>query len=126
MGVYDRAIATAQRIIAQKGQAVTWESRENGDPVDADKPWRSGATEKTDHTVNIVFLPYNRQNYEFLRMIAGTEIPAGKMYGLMGAVDFSPALKDTVLRGSERLGVTAIDVLAPNGDPILYTIGFDR
>lgn len=126
MGEYDRAIATAQRLIAKKGMSVTWEQRANGEPADPDKPWRPAAAEPTNKTVSIVFLPYNRENQKFLSLLAGTEVPRGEEYGLMGAVDFEPTLKDTVLRGSQRLGVETIDVLAPSGQPILYTIGFMR
>lgn len=124
MGEYDRAIATAQRLIAKKGMSVTWEQQTNGTPTDPGKPWRPSGAAPTEKTVNIVFLPYNRENQQFLSMLAGTEVPKGNEYGLMGAVDFEPNLKDTVVRGTQRLGIETIDRLAPNGQVVLYTIGF--
>lgn len=124
MSEYDRAIATAQRLIAKKGMSVTWKQLTNGTPADPDKPWRPGATEHTDKTVNIVFFPYNRENQKFLALLTGTEVPKGEEYGLMGAVDFTPTLKDTIVRNGETLAVETINLLAPAGDPVLYTIGF--
>ncbi len=126
MGEYDHAIATAQRLIAKKGQTVTWQVRENGVSVDAETPWKPEDAPVVEHQVSIVFLPYNRSNYEFLKMMTGTEVAVGKTYGLMGAVGFDPVLKDTIVRDGESMGVATIDVLAPNGQPVLYTIGFDR
>lgn len=126
MGEYDRAIATAQRLIAKKGMTVTWEQQENGEAPDPSKPWRPAEAEPVEHEVSIVFLPYNRENQQFLSMMTGTEIPQGAEYGLMGAVDFTPNLNDTVVRNGVRLGIEKIDLLAPAGDPVLYTIGFKQ
>lgn len=42
----------------------------------------------------------------------------------MGAVEFTPAINDVVLRGSETLRIKSIDIVAPNGDPILYKLEF--
>lgn len=127
MGQFDRAIATAKRLIEKNGQVVTWRKTEDGTAPDGSKPWKPGTTVVTDYPVSIVFLPESRVGYEFLAMLANTEVPKGKLTGLMAAPSgFVPTLKDVVVRGSETLGLRSLDPLAPNGDVIIYTIGFDR
>ena len=124
MGVFDRQIANAKRSIAHKGQSVIWREPALAD-ADSDTPWKPGDAPPDDHVVNIVFLPDNRTNYEFLALMANTEVPKGRLIGLMAAVDFTPTLKGVVIRDGVTLGVRTIDPLAPNGQAILYTIGFD-
>lgn len=125
MGVYDRQIATAKRLIAAKGQSVIWRQLTDGNPADSDKPWNAGETRKKDHTVSIVFLPDTRSGYEMLRAMGVTEVPKGNMIGLMAQVPFTPALKDIVLRDGVPVAIRTITPLAPNGENILYTVGFD-
>jgi hypothetical protein len=127
MGQFDRAIATAKRLIAKNGQTVTWRKTQDGVPADGAKPWKPGTTVVVDYSVPIVFLPESRVGFEFLAMLANTEVPKGKLTGLMAApADFVPTLKDIVIRGGETYSIRTLDPLAPNGDVILYTIGFDR
>lgn len=124
--VYATQIAAAKRLIAAKGQSVTWKSITDGAPADPTKPWKPSSSSTINYTVSIVFLPDGRVNREFIRQLNGTEIPKGRLIGLMAAVPFQPSLKDTVLRGSEVLTVEAIDPIMPNEEIIMYTVRFDR
>lgn len=126
MGVYDRQIATAQRLIREKGQSVTWRSVRDGAPGDSSQPWKPGAAVNTDNTVNMVFLPPDRRNSEFLRLLADTELPKGDVLGYMGAVSFTPSLKDIIIRGSETYTITSLDHLQPNEESILWIVGLKR
>lgn len=126
MARFDRQIATALRLIAKNGQSVTWNSIVNGAPADPNTPWIPAEPDDIEtHTVDICFLPIDRENMETMRYIFGTEVPGGNSMGLMGAVDFSPFLKDTVLRGSETLRIKKIKKLEPNGQVILHWIIFE-
>lgn len=127
MGVYDGLVATALRIIERKGQSVTWEKR-TATGGTAAKP---GSTTVTNNTVNMCFVPLEREYLStFLAMFKNTEVPTGLILGLMGRVSFAPELKDTVLRGSERLSVAdenGIEVYDPNGEgAILYLVRLSR
>ena len=125
MGVYDRQITSAKRLIAKQGQSATWQQIVDGAPADSSKPWLPGVAADVFNSVSMVFLPDSQTNREFIRLLTGTEVPTGSLTGLMGAVDFDPAIKDVVIRDGETLSVQKIDKLAPNGDAILYTIWFD-
>jgi len=121
MGQYDALIATAKRLIAQKGQAVTWKSI--GDPVaDPNKPWEPTSQVVTDYSANIAFLPINLSTRKFSQAITGTDIPIGTEKGYMGAQSFEPKIKDVILRNGKTLTVLSIDRIAPDGSPILYTL----
>jgi len=128
MGVYDRQIATAKRLITKYGQnAVTWKVETNGAPVDALKPWlpTEPATPVT-HFVDICFLPVDKEMREFLRYIRGTEVSIGSSIGLMGAVSFTPTIKDTVLRSSVEYRIKWLEPFSPNGEIIFYIIEFEK
>lgn len=131
MGVYDLQIKQAQRVIKAKGQLVTWVPQDVSVP-DVTKPWKTAQDVAIDgddvtYQVSIVFIPIGSgisPMQALSHLLHGTSVADGAPTGLMGAVPFSPRLNDTVLRGTETLTVKSIDVLAPNGDPILYTIEF--
>lgn len=126
MGEYDRQVATAKRLIAKKGQDVTWKSLEDGAPSDPSKPWRPSAATSTEHTVKIAFLPVDRRGDETRRYREGTAVPEGSLLGYMAQVDFTPALKDVIVRDGEELTVLNFDLIAPNGTPILYILELGR
>lgn len=125
MAVYARQAAAAARLIREKGQAVTWSRQVDGAPVDPAQPWKPGPASPVTATVAIVFLPEDRTNFELLRLFGDTEVPKGKLIGLMAAQAFVPTLKDKVIRDGKALGIRTLDPLAPNGEVILWTIGFD-
>lgn len=124
MGKFDRQIATAARLIAENGQSVTWRRITDGAPPDPGKPWKPGASAFIDSTVRIVFLPEDGRGFEFLRLFGDTEVPKGKLVGLMAATSFVPTIKDSVIRAGVALAIEAINPLSPNGETILYTVRF--
>lgn len=123
--VYARQIATAKRLIAAKGQLVTWRKIPDGVLPDSNMPWKPGAGgAPVDVNVKIVFFPYTRTNMQLMRALLpnAPEILVGNMYGLMASVDFVPSKVDLILRGSRQIRINAIDELSPDGTPILYTL----
>lgn len=127
MGVFDRQIATAQRLIAKYGQAVIWQTVNQGAPADPLKPWESSASPDTPNNTKICFVPVRDNDWrKLLAYLKGTEVPTGKLAGLMaGNVSFEPKLKDTVLRDGVTLNVTNIDLISPNDQKILYILEFE-
>lgn len=129
MAGYERQIATAKRLIAKRGQAVSWLVRPEGttDPAEVAgaSKWRPKATGPVaaPHPVIIAFFPVARTKYESLRGM-GIELTTGAQLGYMAAVPFEPSQKDSVLRNGKTLPVEHIEIIAPNGDPILYEIVF--
>lgn len=119
--VYLRQIETAKRLIKAKGQKVVWRQTVI---TENDKSWRPKESVIVNHDVDIVFLPRDRVDTQAIRANSDSVI-IGNVYGLMGAVDFEPNAKDIVIRDGKECRIFAIDVLAPDGTPILYTIDFD-
>lgn len=127
MTVYTRQIATAIRLIKAKGEKAVWKQNRNAAPPDVTKPWIEGAPlTPVSIPVSIVFLPTNKANEELIRALMNMpEVKSGSVYGLMASVAFAPSDKDTVVRLSGReVRIESIDVLEPDGTPILYTIYF--
>lgn len=124
MGQFDWAIDLAKELIATNGQPVKWRVNRTVAPIDVNKPWDVAQAAPVDHDVTIVFLPDNRDNRELIAYLRGTEVPKGRVTGLMAATSFDPAAKDTVLRNGVALSVECIDALAPDGNAILYTLEF--
>jgi len=127
MGQFDRQIATALRLIAKYGQSVIWNSVADGVAVDPLKPWKPTEAIAVLHPdIKICFVPTNDTQWrKLLAYLKGTEVPTGKLAGLMGQVSFEPTLKDVVDRDGTILRITSIDLLSPNGQKILYTIEFE-
>jgi hypothetical protein len=122
-GVYNSAIATAERLIAKFGASCVWSK-----PAEADgtgDPWRDERTGMPeDFDVSIAFFSAKDLGYGTtlaLAAMAGTEVPDHNQMGLMaGGQAFDPELTDTLTFGEDTIDVTKIDKLAPNGTPVLY------
>jgi hypothetical protein len=129
MGVYDRQIASAKRIIATKGQLCTWNSIADGTGGTAAKP---AANVVTAHpAIPMVFVPLEREYLAtFLSTLQDTEIPTGLELAIMGQVDFEPQLRDTITRGAVTYSIhpkNGIEKIDPNGEgAILYLIRVAR
>lgn len=125
MGVYDRQIATAKRLIAKKGEVVTW--LPSTTVQDNSKPWQTtqpGGTHPS-YNVSIAFIPISDNPIDaLLRFVKGTSVTDGTLKGYMGQVPFAPATNDSIVRDGKTYIVKSIDPLAPNGEPILYEIYF--
>ena len=124
MGKYDKDISSAQKDIRDAGQVVTWR-KPGAEIADSNEPWNVAADDPVNYTVSILFLPVSRIGQELERKIdKAPESATGNEQGLMGAVLFTPEVNDIVIRGTVEYRVKTIDVLAPNGEPILYTMEF--
>lgn len=123
MARFDRAIATALKLIKKNGQEVVWRKVSTSIP-DTAKPWLNGSATPVDKDCVICFLPINKEMREMLTFIRGTEVLGGSVAGLMGAVDFTPSPVDTVIRDGVVYTINNLDILAPNGQVVLYTIEF--
>jgi len=142
MGVYDRQIATAARLIAAKGQLCTW--REPGTPTGSPAAPTPGVP--VDNAVSIVFLSNSKQEglAGLLSMIPDMpDVAAGGMRGLMAVggwanglvpYTFTPSRLGKVTRATSFdagnylsiMDEKGIDVLDLNGEPILYYLRFAR
>ena len=115
----------AQRIITAKGQAVIWRSMIEANASDPSEPYNISTPSPVDHDTSIVFFPMGLQSKRYIQSISKTLVPESYYYGLMPYVSgLEPKIKDIVIRGNEKLNVHWIDILEPNGEQILYTIGF--
>lgn len=126
MGQYDRQISSAKKLIARYGEIVTWQSVLDGPPVTSDQPWKPSfpTVANVEHQVSMVFLPLSKEAKETMLRMRGTEVQTGFVMGYMGAVSFTPSLKDVVVRRGKHLRPEHIDTLEPSGEAVLYTIVF--
>lgn len=122
MAIYDRQINTALRLIKKYGQKVEWLINER--TPDNDKPYLDEEISQTKKDVRIAFFTVDNVGKETFYFMKDTEIPAGAVVGYMGYHGFNPALNDEVNRDGTTLRIHSIDVLEPNGRPILYTVIF--
>lgn len=124
-GVYDRSIATAQRLIAKWGEDCKWQKPA---PKTGGVPGYPEFGETPEPVpCKIAFFSsrdLGRGSAEFLALLQGTEVPAGKEIGLLaGGIGFTPELTDTITRAdSSVISIEKIDRLAPAGIPVLYYV----
>lgn len=125
MGVFDRQIATAIRLINKNGELVQWIDRV-ATPVDPATPWLPTGEVDTSTDVKIVFLPVGTRFLELLQIAAKSEVPVGSQKGLMAAVGFVPKIDSLIIRPSQnrQYKLKSIDTISPNGEIILYKLEF--
>ena len=133
MTVFERQIALARRMIAKNGMAVQWQSRGplnvGGTPA---KP--SGASDPVLTPVKIVFLPAKQESLAGLFSMFSQDVPDVPTSGVRGlmasTVGLEPSVNDLVIRKpGDVLHLDlkrGIDVLAPDGEPILYFLRFTK
>ncbi len=126
MGEYDRAVASATRGIKKKGELCTWISRAEGTLADATKPWDKATDVKVETKVNILFTFDDLEDRQLRHYLKNTETQRGLVNGMMHVVNFTPRMKDTVLRANEELIVVTLDVLSPGGVIIYHLIEFKQ
>lgn len=128
MGVYDRPIATAQRLIAKYGQDCHWQKPA---PEDGGTPGYPGEGDTPDPILcKMAFFSHRdmgRGSEEFLALMAGMEVPVNSEIGLLaGGITFEPKDEDWIIRDPEgaatQVAIKKIDRLAPSGVPILYYV----
>lgn len=124
MARFDRAIATAERLIARNGQEVNWRIVKDAAAPDVLKPWKPGEAADEDKPVVICFLPIEKESRQLFTFLRGqSDVPTGYTLALMkGNVDFTPSIKDVVVRDGAILRIKSLDLLSPNGQKVLYTM----
>lgn len=130
MGIFDRQIASAQRLIDRNGKLVDWVKLVTPNNEDNDDtPWETiTPDEPTATPVKIVFLPNTGATRRSLQTLPDTQIPTCSTLGYMAAQSFDPAVDDVVYKEpgqpDTRLTIEAIDTIVPNGDAILHIVYF--
>lgn len=124
MGVYDRQVATAKRLIAKNGKQCQWTKMTTvlDDPA---KPWAGGEDVPQVFAPRIAFLPATdgASGFGITKLRDATQTAKFSTYGLMAAQDFTPDVVDMVTCNGVPLVIIAVDTLAPNKDePILHIL----
>jgi hypothetical protein len=123
-GLFDDEIATALELIEENGQVCDWH-KDTVTLTDPTQPWLGGDSVPDVKHPSICFVPATDGASGFgltkFRKPAD-DVPSFSTFGLMGAVDFEPAINDKVMRGSEPLVIVAIDELKPNEQTLLYIL----
>lgn len=124
MGVYDRQIALAERLIREKGKPVQIISKAATIP-DADEPWKQGPSDDTSKSAYGVFLNFNQNDMETIgKMPGASEIQVGDRKVLLAAsaAGNPPTVDDQLRDETGDWSIEWVQVLAPNGENILYTL----
>lgn len=116
--MWDDEIDYVLEEIERSGQQVIWKSLTNGAGAN---PWQPTNGTSTEYNVNMCFVPNSKLQYW-----NGTEIAVGETIGLMGYVeDFTPKIKDIVLRNGKELSIKNIKSLEPADKVVLYKVVFE-
>lgn len=110
--MYERAIATALRMIDKKGQDGIWVVVET--TKNPNMPWKADEITEAQKPIRIVTLPARRVDQESIFFVPDTEIEAGMVVGLIGKQSFKPTAKDYCIVGNKRFSIKSISTLAPN------------
>ena len=128
MGVFDRQVATARRLIERYGEACLWQKPGEKD-VD-EKPWVGTSVDTPDPVpVKIAFFPNggDASIAAVIAMLGDTDVNIASEYGLMPAVDFDPATSDTLTDSTDRVvEIVKMTPLAPNGQIIFWKVWVER
>jgi len=128
MGVYDRPIATAKRLIAKYGEDCLWQKP--GEKDEGVKPWVGSSVEPPDPVpVKIAFFPNGGDNSlaAVLAALGDTDVNVASEYGLMAAVDFDPATSDSLTDSNNNVvEIVKMTPLRPNGEIILWKLWIER
>lgn len=124
MGNYDRQVATAERLIREKGKPVQV-VRQSTTLPDPNRPWEPGEPVETLTDAYGVFLNFNAQDMETMSKMAGaSEIQSSDRKVLLAAAAAgAPLTTNDKLRDADGdWSIEWVQVLAPNGENILYTV----
>lgn len=124
MGTYDRQVATAERLIREKGKPVQV-VRQSTTLPDPDRPWEPGEPVETLTDAYGVFLNFNAEDMETMSKMAGaSEVQSSDRKVLLAAAAAgTPLTTNDKLRDADGdWSIEWVQVLAPNGENILYTV----
>lgn len=125
---YERQIATAQRLLKQKGGPAVYTSTTTGIAFSSDKPWRDTTNVVTRFDVQAAFIPYATQGHPQISEQDRTLKAAQQVYiAAADLPDVTPKSGDIIERAAEsfKWRVTTVDTLNVNGEAILHTIGVE-
>ena len=127
MSVYDDDIQTAIELIDEFGQQCYWQKP--APTVAAEPGYPAAGAVPQPVPVKIAFFSerdLNRGVFEALGMMPESEVPENAQIGLMaGGLSFTPENTDSIRRGAANanpIAIVKMDILAPDGTPILYFI----
>lgn len=128
MGVFDRQIESVKRLIEKYGELITFK-RLAYTVSDPNKPWLQTEIPETNKDLKIVFLSPGASastlfGRELLQYLKGTQTITGEVRGYMASGSIVPRQNDIVIRNGKEIKISAIDILNPNGQDILYTLEF--
>ncbi len=126
MAVYARQIAQAKRMIKAKGELCTWK-KHHAVSTNPQQPWKTVKADPIPDPLfaSIVFTNPGAKLDALFHLINGTSIPQGAPSGIMAQVPFTPEINDSVVRSSgEELVIKSFNIVAPNGEVILYKLSF--
>lgn len=122
MGVFSRQQATAERLIKKNGRSAVL--RKFSNTTDPDKPWVQTPNTITDVKVTIVTLPFVTTilnlTQEWSRK--NGDVMTGIVQALMSSKTVVPTLNDVVIYDNKTYNILNIEILSPNGEPLLYTM----
>jgi hypothetical protein len=125
MGVYDRQIAQVNRQVTAKGEQCIWNQASAPVVADPTKPWITSKGQPEAQTVSILFT--SSASNALARLLAGSNVETGKLRGIMPAQSFTPDLNDQIVRSDGTvLELDSVEPLAPNGQVILWWLGFKQ
>lgn len=128
MGVFDRQVETARRLIERYGEACTWQKP--GAKDDGVKPWVGSSVEPpAPVAVKIAFFPNggDASIAAVIAMLGDTDVNIASEYSLMPAVDFDPATSDVLTDSTSRnVEIVKMTPLAPNGQIIFWKLWVER
>lgn len=129
MGIYDRQIASALKIIRKKGASAILRKLNSTSPSNPDEPWKPSADAIDDTNISIVILPPlsgSGLEISFNKSIDNSLIPKNLQIGLIGNNLIEPDLKDLVIINSIEYTIYKLATLAPNGESLLFVVGIAK
>lgn len=124
MGVFDRQIASAKKLLSKNGELIEWSQYPTA--VGAE-PWEQQQSIEIKHAVVVVFIAideYLDVKFKTQSWSKLSDIPSGMVKGLLPVVNFRPTLSDLITRPSngETYSILSIDELNLNGETIMWSI----
>jgi len=124
---YSDFIQNAKELIYEFGQDCWWQKP--GVTVTSSPGYATAGELPQPSPCTIAFFSLkdlDRGVMQLVDVMPGTEVQDSAQIGLMaGGVDFTPQLTDTIRRGSAtaaEISILKMDILEPNGTPVLYFI----
>lgn len=117
------AISTANKMLAKYGAAATWIQYKDAAP-NVLKPEEPGARTVKSFPCKVLLTRKNRIGWEFLKFLAQTEIVESNEVALLaGACGFTPTKADKVTINGVTANVDTLNVVRPDGRPVLWIAG---